>query len=275
MSGLTIPDLLESIGTGFATLPEVRAVVLAGSHGGGLADAQSDFDLYVYAQVEPAEAWREQLARQLGNRISIGNHFWETGDEWVAKHSSAIVDIMYRTPLWIEEQIDRVLQRHQASIGYSTCFLHNVLHSRALYDRDGWYAGLQEQVAQPYPTQLLHAIIAKNHPILRNTLSSYLHQITLALARNDHVSVHHRVSALLASYFDILFAVNRLPHPGEKRMVSHALQRCHKRPQHLQTCVEQLLQATTSAGQDELPARIHALLDDLDGLLHSEGLLNG
>ncbi|HTE18437.1 MAG TPA: DUF4037 domain-containing protein, partial [Armatimonadota bacterium] len=90
-------------------------------------------------------------------------------------------------------------------------------------DSNGWYGRLQDGARQPYPEALKQAIIAKNHPILRRTLSSYLHQITRAAARDDVVSVQHRVTALLASYFDILFAVNELPHPGEKRQLRFAL----------------------------------------------------
>ena len=45
--------------------------------------------------------------------------------------------------------------------------------------------------------------------------ASYLEQIQLALRRADLVSVQHRVTAVLASYFDILFAVSRVP-PGRE-----------------------------------------------------------
>lgn len=56
---------------------------------------------------------------------------------------------MYRTPNWIEEQLDKVLVKHQASVGYSTCFWWNVLNSQILYDRDGWYKQLQQKANQP------------------------------------------------------------------------------------------------------------------------------
>lgn len=265
-------SLMTAIAGEFAKLPEVAAVVFAGSRGGGLSDEGSDIDLYVYADPEPAQAWRTGLVQKLGNRASVGNAFWEPGDEWVATRTGNIVDIMYRTPAWIEQQLDRVLLRHQASVGYSTCFVYNVLHSGILHDRDGWFAALQAKARQPYPEALRRAVIAKNHPILRGTLSSYVHQIEMALQRNDRVSVNHRTTALLASYFDILFAVNRTYHPGEKRLVAHVLKECRQRPPDFEAQVNRLLSAIASSG---VLASVNELLDGLDALLLEEELIRG
>ncbi len=268
-----VQTLLAEIAAEFAKLPEVTAVVLAGSRGNAFADAGSDLDLYVYAEHEPSQAWRAELARKLGERASIGNEFWEPGDEWLALRTGNVVDIMYRSPAWIEAQLDRVLLRHQASVGYSTCFVYNVLHSTMLHDRGNWFAALRARAQHPYPEPLRRAIIAKNHPILRRTLSSYDHQIVMAVERNDQVSVNHRITALLASYFDILFAVNRLFHPGEKRLVAHALETCPKHPPGFQEQVHELLSAIAPAGQPDVPGRVKDLLDGLDALLIEEQLI--
>lgn len=265
--------LFGEVATEFAALPEVTAVVLSGSKGGEFFDDRSDIDLYVYAETEPSKAWRTDLGRKFGERLSIGNNFWEPGDEWVALRTGIVVDIMYRSPVWIEEQLDRVLLRHQASVGYSTCFVHNVLYSRPLYDRNGWFAALRQKAEQPYPEPLRRAIIAKNHPILRSTLSSYVHQIAVALDRGDHLSVNHRITALLASYFDILFAINRLHHPGEKRLVAYVLAQCPKRPPDFQRQVYELLRAIAPPAQSGALERVNDLLDGLDALLIAERLI--
>jgi hypothetical protein len=52
--------------------------------------------------------------------------------------------------------------------------------------------------------------------------SCYLKQIRAAIVRHDPVSLNHRVAAWLASYFDILFAINGRFHPGEKRLLIYA-----------------------------------------------------
>ncbi len=103
---------------------------------------------------------------------------------------------MYRTTQWIEEQLERVLVRHQASVGYSTCFWWNVLTSVILYDEKGWFKQLQEKANQPYPEPLKKAILAKNYPILRRNISSYTHQIEVAISRKDSFSIIHRTTAL-------------------------------------------------------------------------------
>jgi hypothetical protein len=169
---------------------------------------------------------------------------------------------MYRSPKWIEDQLDRVLLRHEASVGYSTCFWFNVLHSAALVDREGWYQNLQQKSREPYPEKLRQAIVAKNWPILRRNQSAYRHQIELALARDDAFSIHHRVTALLASFFDIWFALERAPHPGEKRLLTHL-------PETWSRLVRNVLDSRPIM----LLEAIDALLDPLDARLHSEGLV--
>ena len=258
----------------FAELPAVLAVVLSGSTSNRVDDGHSDFDIYVYTTEEIPVAWRTALAQEHGTHLAIDNRYWELGDDWIDTRVNRIVDIIYRRPDWIEEQLDRLLVRCEASTGYTTCFWHNVLHAQALFDRDGWFAGMQAQAQQPYPEALRRAIIAKNHPIMRRTLSSYMQQLELAIKRGDHQSVNHRAGALLASYFDILFALNRQPHPGEKRLASYAEALCPLRPPALAQQVEAVVGAVAPAGQPLLLAQAHALIDSLDDILLAEGLID-
>lgn len=269
----TLLSIPEEIASRFAGLPYVEAVVLSGSRTSRVDDGHSDFDIYVYTRQEVPPVWRAELARSHGSHIAIDNRYWETGDDWIDTRTGREVDIMYRSPQWIEEQLDRLLVHCEASTGYSTCFWHNVLSSQVLYDRDGWYGRLQDRANQPYPEALRRAIIAKNHPILRTTNSSYMQQLELAVARRDLVSINHRGAALLASVFDVLFAVNGQPHPGEKRLVAYAEMLCPKRPPALAQLVEALVTAGALPGQPDLLACANALLDSLDAVLLAEGLI--
>lgn len=254
----------------FGLLEQVEAVALSGSRSSETSDQRSDIDLYVYVTQPIALEARRQIAAG-ATRAEIGNEFWEPGDEWIDGESGIAVDVMYREVNWIRDQIRRVLVGHQASIGYTTCFWYNVLHSRALFDRSGWFAELQEECRQPYPAALKRAIVAKNYPILHRNQSSYLHQIELALERGDVASVHHRVAALLASYFDIVFAVNEQPHPGEKRLLWHATTLCSKLPAEMEQDVRAVL-----AGQEaSLMVHLRGLMEKLDAWLAGEGMLPG
>ena len=51
--------------------------------------------------------------------------------------------------------------------------------------------------------------------------SCYLAQMKAAIARDDLISLNHRVAVWIASYTDILFAMNRRYHPGEKRLLMY------------------------------------------------------
>jgi predicted nucleotidyltransferase len=255
----------------FASLPQVEAVVVSGSHTSEFADSRSDIDLYVYVTEDIPLELRAKIAKG-SPRAEIGNAIWEPGDEWIDAMTGTSVDVMYRHVRWMEEKLDRVLMHHLASAGYSTCFWYNVLHSKVLFDRAGWFSNLQDRANQPYPAELRRAVVAKNYPLLRRNQSSYLHQIELAVAREDPVSVNHRVAALLASYFDLLFAVNELPHPGEKRLMQHAKASCAKLPRDMEPQIAEML-ASVGRPDGGTVARINALLDGLDALLLREQMV--
>lgn len=261
--------LAQIVAQRYAAHPQVETVALAGSQTSGGADENSDIDLYVYLNAELPLAARAMIAQ--AKSAEVGNQFWEPGDEWIDEATGIQVDVMFRARSWIEEQLERVLVRHEASAGESTCFWHNVVSAQILFDRSGWFERMQAQARQPYPEPLRRAIIAKNFPILRSTLSSYRHQIARAMRRNDGVSVQHRVAALLASYFDILFAVNRMPHPGEKRLAAFVEKNCRLVPAHMSRQIDELLRACAVEGN--VLAKADVLLDGLEALLKQEKLL--
>ncbi len=101
---------------------------------------------------------------------------------------------------------------------------------------------------------------------MRSVISSYTDQIEKALKRSDLLSLNHRLAALFASYFDVLFALNRTPHPGEKRLLAYA-SRCVALPENMVTDVEAVLRAPPETVMGELTR----LLDRLDAPLEREG----
>jgi hypothetical protein len=201
--------------------------------------------------------------------------FWATGDQSNERSSGVTVDLMFWRRDWMADQLDRVLVRHEASLGYSTAFVHTVLTSAPLFARDGWFADLQQRARAPYPDALRAAIIAKNHPVLRTIRTAYRSQIERAIGRRDRVSVLHRTTELLASYFDVLFALNRVPHPGEKRLVELASRLPHL-PDRFATDVDRVVVSVAAPCESsDLLAAIDALLEALDELLVRHGAMPG
>jgi GNAT superfamily N-acetyltransferase len=268
--------LARSLAARFAALPQVVAVAVGGSLAAGSAtaaavDAGSDLDLYVFTREAVPLPARQALVAAFGaSRADLGLAFWDPGDEWIHADTGIEVDVVYWDTRWIADQVARVLVRHEASVGYSTCFWRTVRDALPLADADGWLARLQASARCPYPEALVPAIVAQNHPLLRGVIPAYRAQIGKALRRGDLVSVNHRVAALLASYFDVLFALNRVAHPGEKRLVAKARAECALLPEGFEESVTAMLAASAS-GDEGLLARLDALADGLDALLRVQG----
>lgn len=255
----------------FQAFPTVAAVAVGGSHASAAVDPLSDIDLYVYTPAPIALHDRETLVAEMGaSRADLNLQFWDLGDEWYDAETGIEVDVVYWDPAWVEAELARVWQEHQASLGYTTCLWRTIRHSQALFDRQGWFQDLQQRSMQPYPEPLRQAIIAKNHAVLRRVIPSYAHQIEKASRRGDRVSLNHRLAALLASYFDVLCAVNRVLHPGEKRLVAWTQAHCARLPAGMAEQVEGVLQACCAA-DGALVEKVHLMLDSLDDLLREEG----
>ncbi len=266
--------LLDRLVDRYRQFPQVEALALAGSlTSGASTDPASDIDLCVYINAPiPLEA-RVALVEQLGgaSQASMGLDYWGPGDEWFDAASGIEVDAVYWETGWMEENLKQVLERCIPSLGYTTAFWHTVRSSRILFDRSGWFRRLQQWSEQPYPEPLRQAIIARNHAVLREIIPGYAHQVEKAARRGDLVSVNHRVAALLASYFDVIFAYNRVLHPGEKRLLEQAARLCPRLPENMAAQVTALLQFS-GAGDERLAGAVNDLLDGLDALLSSSAL---
>lgn len=254
----------EAIIKDFQDINSVKAIVLSGSSTNECEDELSDLDVYIYTDKEIDITLRREISDKYALNADLNNTYWETGDEMILKDSGRTLDIMYRCPMWLEAQIENVWEKHYASIGYTTCFLHNVKSSEILYDNDGWFENLQKKINNEYPEELVQNIIKKNLPLLKEKkYASYYEQIRCAVQREDYVAVNHRIAAFLASYFDVLFAINKVFHPGEKRQIKYAKMKCAKLPANFEEDMNSLLCTPYGEKTEKLDNIIRNLSDIL------------
>jgi nucleotidyltransferase-like protein len=74
---------INELAASFARLEGVEALLLAGSTATGLADEQSDYDLYAYTRETVPVEFRAQLLKPRAARLELHNTFWEWSDEWL------------------------------------------------------------------------------------------------------------------------------------------------------------------------------------------------
>ena len=219
----------ESLWHEFALIPEVEAIALGGSRAGTHYDEKSDYDLYIYCTRTPEESIRKQILEKYCQYMEIGNAFWELEDDCTLK-DGVDIDILYRNLEDFSQEVHSVVEKHIAHNGYTTCMWHNLR-------------------------------------LLRGNLPSYNLQIKKAAARKDWVSVNHRTAAFLESYFDIIFALNKLTHPGEKRMVQYAREQAEVLPVHFEENLNCLFR-NLFTDSDMLLQTIEAIISDLENVMN-------
>lgn len=264
----TINDMIMKISSVFSQLEEVEGVVLSGSLSTNSQDELSDIDLYIYSDQEIPTSTRKKLLEPFSDYMEINNQYWETEDDGTLNEPNIGIEIIYRNYAGIENELMKTVENFQAQVGYSTCLWSNYLNSKILYDQNGQLKKLQDKINIAFPKELKENIFNKNYPLLRDSVTSYYRQIEKALKRKDYISVNHRVAALLASYFDILFAINELPHPGEKKLIKIAQKICKYLPNKMEENIIMILSNNTIT----LLSDINDFVDNLDDFLKRNNL---
>lgn len=222
-----------------SNLPQVEAIALGGSRAGTAFDEKSDYDVYLYCTDHIPEDTRKGILEKYCKYMEIGNHFWEYEDNCTLKDGIDI-DILYRNLDDFCNDVASVVEECKGRNGYTTCMWHNLKTCKIIYDENERLKKAKDRFNIDYPQKLQQSIIVRNMKLLSDSMPAYDMQIKKAVGRKDLVSVNHRVSAFLESYFDIIFAMNKLTHPGEKRLIQLCKRDCKLLPKSFESNLEHL-----------------------------------
>ncbi len=257
--------LFEKLIDELSSLIEVESIALGGSRAGEVYDQKSDYDVYLYINSPIAEATRLKILSKYCSKIELGNHFWEYEDNCVL-NNGVDIDILYRNLDDFTKEISSVVDDCNAHNSYTTCMWHNLKNCKILFDRHGKLKRLKEKYNCPYPQTLKNNIINRNMKLLHDSLPAFDRQILKASARGDLNSVNHRVSEFMASYFDIIFALNELTHPGEKRLVSLAVNQCNILPSNFEENINKLFNSMFN-DSDILKETLNEMIAELNKII--------
>ncbi len=250
---MEIRTLLASAAERLAAVAAVQAVAVVGSHASGTAGDESDVDLFIYVD-EMNDQLAEARARVTADLAEPSQPFMAgvpghtNTDAWVVRGTPIWVDAMYWTTSWAEDELDWRLVHCSPKAGYTTAFWRSIRNGLPVFERGDWHRQLQARAAASYPDDLRAAIIRLNRDLLgwQNPFS-FRNQAAIASSRGDGVAAHNAVSKWLASYFDMLFAANRVLHPGEKRLSDFAERECEVLPHRCLTDVDDLVRLTATS----------------------------
>ena len=235
-------EILQNIIDEYKKFDETVSIGIGGSSASNYSDNESDIDIYIFIEKDIDIKKRNKLVKKYSTKYETGCEYFGSGDEFLVDKLNKQLDIMYFNKDWFEDIFNSVLIKHTPSNGYTTCFLYTLSVLDIVYDKNNWLNNLKNALHTQYPKELEENIIKRNLALLKDKpFASYYEQINKAVKRNDLNSVNHRVSAFLASYFDIIFAKNKLLHPGEKRLVQYAIQNCKILPEDFEKNINNLI----------------------------------
>ena len=232
-------ELNDFIGD-FSKINEIQAIVLGGSRITNYSDNKADYDIYVYSENGVSQEIRQRILSKFSTYYEMSNNFWELEDNGIFKWGINF-DIIYRNLQETVTRVADVVENYECHNGFTTCLWHNIINSEILFDNENIFAGIKKRFLVPYPKMLKKNIVKRNMDLLSDSIISYNKQISKSVHRRDYININNRLSAFFASYFDIIFAINELTHPGEKRIMEICLDKCKILPNNFEGNVNDLI----------------------------------
>ena len=254
--------MVEQLFKELSLLEEIEAIALGGSRAGENYDEKSDYDVYLYVNSPISEEKRKNILQKFCSYMEIGNSFWEYEDNCVLNNGIEI-DILYRDMKDFMKGIERVVAEYHPSNSYTTCMWHNLITCKILYDKNGTLEKYKNKYTINYPKQLKENIIKRQLELIDSSMPAYPNQIKKAILRKDFVSINHRITEFLASYFDLLFAINEITHPGEKRLIQLCKKQCKILPENFEENLNSLFSHMYSEENQSL------LMNDIENIVNN------
>lgn len=243
----------EALARALATLEGVVGVAIGGSRATGTADDQSDTDLYAFHRgpLPPSDDRHAALAALADGGRVRAEDAW--GPEDHLGVDGRLVEVVY---LDLDAlRVDEAYDTGWLEEGFTTAFLHTVARGVLLWEATDEISALKRRLGT-YP----EATRSRLWDALPPLLGAYTLLVRKAAERRDWPSVVQRRASVQAVWFNLLFALNRAYHPGEKRLLLHA-ERCDLRvpDQSARWAAAALMRAD----DPDLPPALASLADDL------------
>lgn len=111
--------------------PNIVAIALGGSRASGNQDEKSDYDVYVYYDQKIDVEFRKTVLSEYCCHMEMAVQYFEEEDDCILK-DGIIIELIYRNIHNIKESIEDLMHHATASLGYTTCFLDNIISSKVL-----------------------------------------------------------------------------------------------------------------------------------------------
>ncbi|MBN1582551.1 MAG: DUF4037 domain-containing protein [Anaerolineae bacterium] len=259
--------------------PNKYGIALGGAHAKGVADAESDLDLYVFAdQVLPGTE-RKRLCTQFGGIESVTG--WGEDMPFV----QAGTDFYYRglkVECWLRntDYISNMIAECQAGVihhnlvtwtvmgFYNYCALSDLNNMMPIDDPSGILSRWKDRVGQ-YPPKLRQAIITTY--LGKAKFWPHNFHYRTAVERCDTLYVAGIVQQVVHNLIQVVFALNQVYFPGDKKL-SAALDHLPTKPDHFTTRIQHLISPSAPGTQtlyEQQRQELIALVQEIDTLVRA------